>query len=248
MKIGIMTDIHSNILALDTLLAEFAHHDLDEILFAGDAVGLGPRPEEVVQRLMTIPNLRAVAGNSDLYMREEFAGISQASGLQEHYAWTKERLSARSLEFLASFPLEQTLEREGKTFHLIHYPMTAPGVYKPYLYPSTWTGITELFSNYKADVHVYGHEHSGYWEQQDGRWFVNTRSLGCPARTNGLARGGIFSFQNGRIKFEYVAVPYHKQIVIDDIDHLKYPHYEMLNRYFFGAYGGMEMLSGLIDA
>lgn len=52
MKIGILTDIHSNINALNVVLEEFEKLKVDKIICCGDIIGIGPKPEEVVQALI----------------------------------------------------------------------------------------------------------------------------------------------------------------------------------------------------
>jgi len=63
-----------------------------------------------------------------------------------------------------------------------------------------------------------------------------------------LARGGVITLEHHRIKFEYVAIPYAKQEVIGAISELKFPRYEMINRYFFGADSVMDPRSIAIVA
>lgn len=41
-KIGIMTDIHNNIMALDSMLRVFDNEKCDEIICCGDIIGIGP--------------------------------------------------------------------------------------------------------------------------------------------------------------------------------------------------------------
>ena len=43
MKIGIITDIHSNIIALNGVLNKFENLNVDKIICCGDIIGIGPR-------------------------------------------------------------------------------------------------------------------------------------------------------------------------------------------------------------
>ena len=64
MKLGVITDIHGNIAALEAVLAEFSRRGVDEILCLGDMIGIGPFPAEAVKRIMGLKNLRGcVRGN-----------------------------------------------------------------------------------------------------------------------------------------------------------------------------------------
>ena len=42
MKIGIITDVHSNIIALNAVLNEFEKIEVDKIICCGDIIGIGP--------------------------------------------------------------------------------------------------------------------------------------------------------------------------------------------------------------
>ena len=69
MKIGIITDIHSNIHALNSVINEFNKIKVDKIICCGDIIGIGANPEEVVQRLIQIKDkLIIVKGNHEQYL------------------------------------------------------------------------------------------------------------------------------------------------------------------------------------
>ena len=69
MKIGILSDIHANIQALEFVLAHLADQQVDAIWFLGDAVGRGPNPVEVLDWLSTHVELNHwVMGNHDLML------------------------------------------------------------------------------------------------------------------------------------------------------------------------------------
>lgn len=52
MKIRIITDIHSNINALNVVLNKFDKIKIDKIICCGDVIGIGPNPEETIQALI----------------------------------------------------------------------------------------------------------------------------------------------------------------------------------------------------
>ena len=70
MKIGIITDIHSNIIALEAILKELDKEGCEKNICSGGIVGIGPRPEETVRRIMEIPYFCAVKGNHKKYLWE----------------------------------------------------------------------------------------------------------------------------------------------------------------------------------
>jgi hypothetical protein len=62
MRIAVLSDIHSNILALDAVLS--AAGTVDAVWHLGDVVGYGPEPDAVVARLREI-GATGVKGNHD---------------------------------------------------------------------------------------------------------------------------------------------------------------------------------------
>ena len=65
MRVGLLSDIHSNLEALDAVLK--ALPDVDRIVVLGDIVGYGPDPNGVIDRLRSV-GARAVRGNHDQAM------------------------------------------------------------------------------------------------------------------------------------------------------------------------------------
>lgn len=69
MRLGIITDIHSNKQALKAVLEKFDEINIDKIICCGDIIGIGPNPEEVTQMLMERKDiLIAVRGNHEKYL------------------------------------------------------------------------------------------------------------------------------------------------------------------------------------
>lgn len=66
MRYGLVSDIHSNLAALEAVLQDMEQHGtLDGLLCMGDIVGYGPQPNEVIQRLKEY-QLFSIIGNHDM--------------------------------------------------------------------------------------------------------------------------------------------------------------------------------------
>ena len=63
MRILIISDIHANLTAFKTVLAD-AKDEWEYVWCLGDVVGYGPDPNECVELLRTLPHL-CLAGNHD---------------------------------------------------------------------------------------------------------------------------------------------------------------------------------------
>ncbi len=62
MRIAVLSDIHSNLAALDAVRADLPEHD--QVWVLGDIVGYGPQPNEVIRVLQEL-GARSVLGNHD---------------------------------------------------------------------------------------------------------------------------------------------------------------------------------------
>ena len=110
MKIGIITDVHSNIIALNTVLNEFEKIKVDKIICCGDVIGIGPNPEETIQALIKRKDiLLAVRGNHEQYLLKGLPKNVHDDGrtmsLEEidNHEWTHSKLSENSKNFISQF-------------------------------------------------------------------------------------------------------------------------------------------------
>ena len=104
MRYAIISDIHGNVEALQAVLNDIKGRSVDTIVCLGDIVGYYPDPEKCVDLVREHVSL-CVAGNHD------YAAINRID-IQTftYYAlvameWTRNNISARAKEFLASLPL-----------------------------------------------------------------------------------------------------------------------------------------------
>lgn len=102
MRILVISDIHSNLTALDTVLKSAGSYDT--VWCLGDLVGYGPDPNEVIERVRNLPNLVCVRGNHDAATIGEVdqQTFNHEAGLA--ISWTKRILKAESKEYLLSLP------------------------------------------------------------------------------------------------------------------------------------------------
>jgi diadenosine tetraphosphatase ApaH/serine/threonine PP2A family protein phosphatase len=105
MRIAVLSDVHSNLVALDAVLA--AAGPLDAIWHLGDIVGYGPDPNGVIRRLREVGAV-GVRGNHDA------AAIGGAEiewfnpDARRAMEWTREVLNPDARDWLASQPEKRT--------------------------------------------------------------------------------------------------------------------------------------------
>lgn len=249
MKIGVISDVHSNIDALNKVLEEFKNRKIEKIICCGDIIGIGCFPEETVQKLIEYEDkLIAVRGNHEQYF---FKGIPKEihddkRPIREeeikNHKWTHGSLSNTSIDFLRSLPLEQNIEIEGKKIYIAHYPIYEDGTYRKHIKKANAEEIQELFSYKDADIYFYGHTHIENINTIDGKLYINPGSLGCPGTSN-IAKCGILTI-DGKVSYEEINVEYNTQKVIEEIKETKYPLYKKMLTLFYGVNDEMVQVLG----
>jgi diadenosine tetraphosphatase ApaH/serine/threonine PP2A family protein phosphatase len=100
----ILSDIHANVDALDTVLAAAPSATWDRLLVLGDLVGYGAEPNAVIERILALDPLATIRGNHDkaacwIETAAEFNHIARAAAM-----WTFEALTAEHRMYLQRLP------------------------------------------------------------------------------------------------------------------------------------------------
>ena len=88
MKRALISDIHSNIEALEAVLADIRDQGITEIYCLGDLVGYGPNPREVIDEIMKCQ--MCLLGNHDQGALFDPEGFN--SGAERAIFWTRSQL------------------------------------------------------------------------------------------------------------------------------------------------------------
>lgn len=236
MKIGIISDIHSNILALEETYKKFQKENAEKIICIGDVVGIGPYPEKCLQFIEDKKDkfISIVKGNHENYVLK---GIKRKNHTEQNakpmndeqiasHLWNHSRIREEQKKFIGEWKDRDNIEINNKKIIIEHYPMDKCNKYKKFNKNPSASEIMELFENKQADIYLFGHTHKKYFINKDGRYYINPGSLGCPIDTQ-CANAGILEIVNGDIRYEQININYDINRVIKDIENLNYP----LNRY-----------------
>jgi predicted phosphodiesterase len=108
MKIAIISDIHGNCIALDTVLDDLRGTPVDQVVCLGDAIQGGPQPAATVARLRAL-GCPVVMGNADAWLLtgeetgDEAPAPDRLARMLDVRAWSLAQLSAADQEFIAGF-------------------------------------------------------------------------------------------------------------------------------------------------
>src|SRR5205085_1271794 len=96
MRLGIISDIHANLPALEAVLADAEGHSLAEIWCLGDVVGYGADPDECTE-LVRESCTRCLAGNHDLAVLGAIDIEAFSPTAARAVQWTRSHISEESL-------------------------------------------------------------------------------------------------------------------------------------------------------
>lgn len=121
MRYAIISDIHSNLEALDAVLQAVRGESIDRYLSTGDIVGYGADPEACVARMRSLDPV-IVAGNHDWAVAGRLSLDFFNSYARDAIEWTRTRLGAEDLRWLGGLPLT----RRWAEITLVHATLNGP--------------------------------------------------------------------------------------------------------------------------
>ena len=104
MRYLVISDIHANLEAYDTVIAEATRLGYDKVLVLGDLVGYGADPNAICQRVRDLKAEALIRGNHD----KVGSGVESPEGFnavaRNAIRWTFDNLSNENRDWLAALP------------------------------------------------------------------------------------------------------------------------------------------------
>jgi len=195
-KIGLISDVHANISALQAVINDMPSVDL--WICAGDVVGYYSDINEVCSLLRQL-GAWVIRGNHDAYVTE---GLVPRPDRRSMYRtdWTRENLDPAHLAWLATLPVEMAFHLGEKFIRVRH---ANPWDEETYLYhDSAQLNKISLDCN---EVLVLGHTHHPMLVRCGKGIVINPGSVGQPRDWNPLASYAVLSTDSGEVDFRRVS-------------------------------------------
>ncbi|MEM0118421.1 MAG: metallophosphoesterase family protein [Conexivisphaerales archaeon] len=204
MKYAFLSDIHSNLVALQAVLNDLSGR-ADRIFVLGDIVGYGPQPSEVLEWVRS--NAAAsVQGNHDYAVGTgDTAWLNTAAAFAAE--WTRKMLSFEQLNYLASLPHKHRFEVDDQKFLLVHGSPDDP--LHEYVFPQTHESLFDHYLNKeRVSVLAMGHTHYPFSSNTEKGTVFNPGSVGQPRDGDPRASYAIVEVSSGGIRVENRRVEY----------------------------------------
>lgn len=185
MRIGLIADIHANLMALEAVLAHLKSRPVDRLVCLGDVTGSGPQPHQTLRRLQQeLPTW--IQGNSDEWVLDPKplpASIEGAAYINEIEQWCARQLNEQDRELLASFLPEMYIDLpDGRRLYCCH---GSPRSNSESLTPDLSTEVLdERLDGQSAAVLAFGHTHNQGTFYHRGQLLINPGSVGMPLRSD----------------------------------------------------------------
>jgi diadenosine tetraphosphatase ApaH/serine/threonine PP2A family protein phosphatase len=233
-RILLLSDIHSNLEALEACLAAAPPHDL--VVNLGDTVGYGANPNEVIARCRALGKV-FVRGNHDKAVSGlmDLAEFNAAAGLAT--LWTRDQLTKENLDWLRNLPHGPLQIDEFPDLQFVHgspldedeYLVSVRDAIEPLMtdtIPVTFFGHThlqggfvaqgEISEAYRPGYRTVGQAESSDWPlRRNLRFLINPGSVGQPRDGDWRAAFAVFDSDSWVVSFH--RVPYNLRIAQEKI-------------------------------
>jgi predicted phosphodiesterase len=147
-RILVISDIHANLSALQTVLQKAG--EVDETWCLGDLIGYGPEPNECIEAITSLSNMKCLLGNHDAAAtgQIDLSTFNREAGISS--LWTRQQLSQESMAFLKSLPDKLAV---SKDVTLVHGSPRNP----VWEYLLDIFSATENFSFFETQICLVGH-------------------------------------------------------------------------------------------
>jgi diadenosine tetraphosphatase ApaH/serine/threonine PP2A family protein phosphatase len=148
-RVLVLSDIHSNLVALDAVLA--ASGEVDAVWNIGDTIGYGPKPRECLDKMVDLFANPVLVGNHDLACIGE-VDISEFNPVAQIASrWTSLQLGLDHRTYLRELPAITTAQH----ITLAHGSPRSP----VWEYVTSPLIATENFTFFESDTCFIGHTH-----------------------------------------------------------------------------------------
>lgn len=173
MRLAVISDIHSNLHALNAVIETIQGYKVDLVACAGDIVGYGAFPNECCEILKGISN-HVVFGNHDIAALTEDTTWMNPDAAKAAL-WTARTISNSSRQYLESLKIETILESNKTKTRIFH---GSPRSVVEYVYEED--AGEDMLDAEEVDLLVLGHTHVPFVKSFGDRLIVNPGSVGQP--------------------------------------------------------------------
>ena len=210
MKIGLISDIHANLPALESVIEHAEQNGITEFWNLGDNLGYGAYPEEVT-KLLIKKSVLSILGNYDNKVikvpRKRLIWPEKKVPVKwKAFDWAYENISQSSIDYYKRLPKTINLLFGTHKVLLCH---GSPSSNNEPIYKNTPAiKFHELIDLSKANILLCGHTHESMVLKINNAIFINPGSVGRQHDGDPRASYSILTIEEQSISIEQFRIPY----------------------------------------
>ncbi|MGE6394958.1 metallophosphoesterase family protein [Chryseobacterium scophthalmum] len=232
-QIAVFGDVHGNLPALEAVLNDIEERGIRQKFCLGDLVDFAPWGNEVIEKIRSL-NITCLMGNHDERIAFDVPVIPLNKHSEEETAarflainHSKKYITEENKAFLSELPFHLKLNYKIGEKHwniqLVHSSLESNDAY---LYESE---NDEIFQNMlgesQSDVIMMGHTHMSFKKYFNGKWAINSGSVGRSREENRLASYVILTLDEEKVTPEIIQLDYPLEKVAQEIEKSEIPNY-----------------------
>ncbi|MBL4889001.1 MAG: metallophosphoesterase family protein [Candidatus Lindowbacteria bacterium] len=222
MPIAVLSDIHSNVFALEAVLERLEKDEITDVIILGDIFGYYPWAAETYHLLKDQNIIAFIKGNHDVLVENEL-DLKKDSPLYYPLAQLNRSQLLRegpdAFEWLRNMGCASDFEHRGREIRLCHGTPDDP--VEGSLYPDN----TEVYNWFPSNgqILLLGHTHYPLKKECEGGVIFNPGSVGQPRDGNVESAYGILDLEKNT--FEHHRVKYDVDSVTRILQNMKWNQY-----------------------
>lgn len=206
MKFAIISDIHGNYPAFETVLEDANNKGIFNYIIAGDYCLSGPYPDKCIEKLKILENAKIIRGNEEQYL-ENLIGKDQSKwtdGQMQISYWNYRNIKDENLKYILELPHTIDFNCNGVEVHIAHMREDFPED-----------------SQINDGVYIFGHTHIQGAEKLEDKnvYLINPGSCGLPLDgiTHSMPYAILEITDDGKVNFEECRVPFATEEYIEEL-------------------------------
>ena len=199
MKLGFVSDIHSNIDAFIAVLRFLETKNVDRIYIAGDLLGYYYHAADVVDLCMRREDIFCIRGNHDRNFLAALSDDGIMDRFTEKYGFSfkkaQDELTRTQVNWIRNLPSKLNVKISGIRIIVAHGSIENKN---QYIYPDSHY---ELFMQQVlySDITVLGHTHHSFIWCKNNKYLINPGSVGQPRDQSSLSSAVVLDTSNNAI-------------------------------------------------
>lgn len=221
MRLAVISDMHGNDLAFESVEADITDQNVDQIVCLGDAIQGGPQPAEVLRRLRRL-NCPVVMGNADAWLitgqetGDEGIPPERLRKMGEIRLWSWSQLTKDDVALISKFQPTVSIKLEDGLDLLCFHG--SPTSFDDIILPAApEEEFKKFLAPYAGQILTGGHTHAQQIRRLGDLFFFNPGSVGFAYshsqpddqfHADSWAEYAILMTEKGNVSVEFRRVPF----------------------------------------